>query len=301
MAELMTLDISTICGRSFGLCVASSVCGLEVKHMLAKMDSTFQVPKMRLLHKNAEIPDGLPIGESISDAQALLTLLLSRPKDCAEFIEHPGPLMDASSEVVKDKDCVLHRIKVDPMDLEYAPAFQNDKELVLVAVKINGTALKYVSESLRDDIDVVFAAIESRRYCLHLASARLQAIPEIALLQKVHNPIKVGKRIKFECSRSYCFLQSMQSLLCIHDFYGGTANPRTCSLCFVFWMFYLILAVVALTARGVVSGVLLITTLIVIGCHVGAFVTLALLQRRCLGRRFRSKLVERAKWQAERV
>ena len=34
------------------------------------MDSAFDMPKMHLLHKADEIPDSLPIGLSISDAQA---------------------------------------------------------------------------------------------------------------------------------------------------------------------------------------------------------------------------------------
>jgi hypothetical protein len=297
MADPKTLDISTICGRSFSLCVESSLCGWEIKQMLTEMDSAFEVPKMHLLHKNDEIPDSQPIGLSISDAQAMLTLLLSRPKHCSEFLAHPCSLRDASSEVVKDKDCVLHQITVDPMDLKYAPAFQNDTDVVLVAVKINGSALQYASTRLQDDIDVVVAAIESKRYCILFASVRLQNIPEVALLQEVHFPIKTTNPVKFECSRSYCLFQWMQCL----RFHGGTIKVRTLVLCAALWMTCLILAVGALTASGMVSGVLLSASLIVIACHVGAFAALAPLHRRCDRHHVHSKLVQRAKWQAERV
>ena len=49
-----------------------------------------------------------------------------------------------------------------------------DKDFVMEAVKQNGLALYYASETLCDDKDVVMAAVKQYEYALRYASERLQ-------------------------------------------------------------------------------------------------------------------------------
>ena len=61
------------------------------------------------------------------------------------------------------------------VSLSFAPAsVQDNKELVMVAVGLNGMNLKFVSERLKNDIDVVERAICENILALQFASIDLQ-------------------------------------------------------------------------------------------------------------------------------
>ena len=51
---------------------------------------------------------------------------------------------------------------------------QQDKEIVLAFVSINGMALEQVSENFKDDEDIVSAAVQNNAKSLQFASKRLQ-------------------------------------------------------------------------------------------------------------------------------
>ena len=53
---------------------------------------------------------------------------------------------------------------------------QDDKEVVLAAVKENGFALRFASDRLKDDEDIVRAAVRRNRRALRFASERLQKL-----------------------------------------------------------------------------------------------------------------------------
>ncbi len=53
--------------------------------------------------------------------------------------------------------------------LEYAKLFQNDKEIVLVAVNQEGGSLEFASEDLKNDKEVVMAAVEQDGLSLEYA------------------------------------------------------------------------------------------------------------------------------------
>eukprot|EP01050_Picozoa_sp_SAG11_P014015 SAG11_NODE_1684_length_4449_cov_7.642299_5_plen_84_part_01 len=55
-----------------------------------------------------------------------------------------------------------------------APAVQADKEVLLAAVAMNGTALKYAAVELQADKDVVLAAVAMDGTALKYAAAELQ-------------------------------------------------------------------------------------------------------------------------------
>ena len=76
----------------------------------------------------------------------------------------------ASIRLQKDRDVALAAVSSGPpgTGLEDAIYFQNDKEVVLVAVKVNGFALKHASKELQQDRDVVLAAVSEHHNALEL-------------------------------------------------------------------------------------------------------------------------------------
>ncbi|MGR3912318.1 MAG: DUF4116 domain-containing protein [Candidatus Rhabdochlamydia sp.] len=73
-------------------------------------------------------------------------------------------------------------VQKDGLALERASeALKNNKQIVLAAVKNNWQALKYANDKLKDDPDVVLAAIEKSGYALEYASARLKNDKEFIL------------------------------------------------------------------------------------------------------------------------
>ena len=72
-------------------------------------------------------------------------------------------------------------VEAAPSALLYASErLKNDKEVVLAAVKRSGAALEYASEELRDDREMVLSAVYSDWGCLKwVASQRLQQDEEL--------------------------------------------------------------------------------------------------------------------------
>lgn len=59
------------------------------------------------------------------------------------------------------------------------PELRDDPEVVTAAVKQNGFALEYASERLKDDPEIVKTAVNNHGLALNYASPRLQDDPEI--------------------------------------------------------------------------------------------------------------------------
>ena len=76
----------------------------------------------------------------------------------------------ASIRLQKDRDVALAAVSYGPpgTGLEDAIYFQNDKVVVLVAVKVNGLALEHASKELQQDEDVVLAAVSDDPNALKL-------------------------------------------------------------------------------------------------------------------------------------
>jgi hypothetical protein len=246
------LTISTMGGRAFSLLVESSILGLDVKQMLTHLDPTLRVSAMQLLYQNKEIEDSSLISTATSGERALLTLLLIQPPACVEFLLRPQSLGTAVDEVLEDKACVLARVKLSPLDLCYALRFQNDKEVVLTAVEIDGRALEFANEDMQDDIEVLLAAMESKTYCLCLASLRLQSIPELALLQKVQQTGTWTREMAYiphKCNMSCCSLHLTRCLVCAMN----CAKPFELvhGLDSVYWMFGMVFGCMCVMALAV--------------------------------------------------
>jgi len=90
-------------------------------------------------------------------------------------------------EIIENKEKLLKTIKVDGLALEYADDnLKNDKEVVLEAVKNNGKALKYASEGLKNNEEIVLEAIKNYIDALKYASEELKNNKAI-ILEAVKN------------------------------------------------------------------------------------------------------------------
>lgn len=89
------------------------------------------------------------------------------------YLQSPGELSDecgiilpqisaALDELRADRDLMLMAVRHDGLALRcVAAALQDDQDVVLAAVSENGDALEFASEALRDDAAIVSAAVEA--------------------------------------------------------------------------------------------------------------------------------------------
>ena len=82
---------------------------------------------------------------------------------------------DSSNEFRSDRELVLAAVKQDGSALQYASEeLRSDRELVLAAVKQNFLALKYVASALRSDSDFMLAVVKSHGWMLYDAPFELR-------------------------------------------------------------------------------------------------------------------------------
>ena len=80
-------------------------------------------------------------------------------------------------EFQDNEEVVLIAVKENGFALEFASKrLQNKKEIVIEAVKEDCEALYYASEELRDDPEIVLIAMQERWGAIDYASERLQKI-----------------------------------------------------------------------------------------------------------------------------
>ena len=83
-----------------------------------------------------------------------------------------------SQDLRSDKDLVLVAMRKGGW-LEFAPAFKNDKDVVLEAVRSCGVSLQFASEACQNDKDIVLTAMQQNGYGLQFASEALRDDEEI--------------------------------------------------------------------------------------------------------------------------
>lgn len=71
--------------------------------------------------------------------------------------------------------------------LKYLPSFQNDREIVKLAVTKNGLSLELASENLRDDKEIVRLAVTENGHALQYASDDLRKDREIVEISVTEN------------------------------------------------------------------------------------------------------------------
>jgi serine/threonine protein kinase len=88
----------------------------------------------------------------------------------------------ASKELQNDKEVVLEAVKKNGLALKFASkSLQNDKEVVLQAVKQSGWDLKNVSKELQNDKEVVLEVVKQSGNALRFASKEHQNDKEVVL------------------------------------------------------------------------------------------------------------------------
>lgn len=106
---------------------------------------------------------------------------------------YPEWLMNAPNWLKDDRDTVLVAVTQDPpagsAALEHASLrLRNDREVVLAAVKASGVALEHASLPLRNDREVVLAAVEENGQALSYASNRLKDDEQVVLAAVEKDP-----------------------------------------------------------------------------------------------------------------
>ena len=100
-------------------------------------------------------------------------------------------LQEASKEGLKTaftKEIALEMVKQDGLMLEETKEFVEDKDVVLEAVKQNGNALKYVSDSFKEDFEIVLTALESLSENVKNNKYKFQNVREVYLAAIKENP-----------------------------------------------------------------------------------------------------------------
>ena len=90
---------------------------------------------------------------------------------------------------VSGRDHVLFLIARGKLRLQFAEEFQNDREVVLAAVKKEGDALEWASETLQADRDVVMAAVKQNGMALRDVSYKLRANRDVVLAAVKKNDV----------------------------------------------------------------------------------------------------------------
>lgn len=80
-----------------------------------------------------------------------------------------------------DRDIALAAIARDGFNLHYFPLFNNDKEIVKIAVSMKGSALLYASEAMKDDREIVVHALHQTQQAYHYISQRLRKDISLAM------------------------------------------------------------------------------------------------------------------------
>ncbi len=83
-------------------------------------------------------------------------------------------LQYASEQLRHDREYIMSVVKVKGLTLQYVPHFQNDIEIVTVAVMQDGHALQYASDELKNDKVIVMNAVMQHGWSLEFASKQLQ-------------------------------------------------------------------------------------------------------------------------------
>ncbi len=119
---------------------------------------------------------------------AKVSLRLRNDLDFVETLKFDNFLEHAGEKVVGNRQFMFRKVSERGAQLEFAtPALQDDKDLVLEAVRTSRSSLKYASLRLRDDFDVVWEAIRDGAPTLHDAGPSMRDNEMIALRALANN------------------------------------------------------------------------------------------------------------------
>eukprot|EP00932_Pfiesteria_piscicida_P016793 SRR837773.3700.p2 GENE.SRR837773.3700~~SRR837773.3700.p2 ORF type:complete len:293 (+),score=86.46 SRR837773.3700:58-936(+) len=159
--------------------------GLDVKAALERADGTPRHAQ-RLFLQGRPLADGRPLSRALVKAglgAALdggevveLTLVRLDPAWAAvlrQVEEGWVELRDLPSEYQQDREMVLAAVRSSGMQLKDAPDFCGDRDVVLAAVSAAGSALRFAAAPLRADAGVCLAAIGGSELALRSVAEEL--------------------------------------------------------------------------------------------------------------------------------
>jgi lambda repressor-like predicted transcriptional regulator len=112
---------------------------------------------------------------------------------CLLMIPGLSNLVFAIKDYWGPKRSALIAVKQDGMELRYVSnELKKDREVVLAAVKENGLALEYASDELKNDREVVLAAVEENGWAIEYASDELKNDREVVLAAVKKNGWTIG-------------------------------------------------------------------------------------------------------------
>ena len=136
------------------------------------------------------------------------TLQNDKKKMLEVLKNYPDALQYANEKIQTDKDIIDFIIRTQAEALNYAKHFNQNKELVLFAIEAasDGWILQYVSETLKNDQDVVLAAVKEDSEVFQFASIHLRRNKEFIktidhhvqiceVIQHADDTIKADKEI----------------------------------------------------------------------------------------------------------
>jgi hypothetical protein len=104
------------------------------------------------------------------------------------YIKHPKYLEFLTFVSENDQEIVKIAVKQNGLALQFASeSLKNDQEIVKIAVKQNGLALQFASESLKNDQEIVKIAVKQNGLALQFASESLKNDQEIVKIAVEQN------------------------------------------------------------------------------------------------------------------
>ena len=113
-------------------------------------------------------------------------IIKSDPELMLNAVSVNGSLLEYGSTDIKDNFDIVY-VAVNQYDISYpvlqfaSDRLRNNKDIVLAALACNGEAFKFASTELQDDEDIVNEALDNQGMQLEFVSERLQNIYEISL------------------------------------------------------------------------------------------------------------------------
>ena len=123
-----------------------------------------------------EIKRGLYLnsGEFSNDKKKVLKEIKNLNRSLGSMLQY------ASEKLQDDKEVVLEAVKISCYELKYASErLKADKEITLEAVKQNGLALEYADDSLKKNKEIVLEALKENVLTLKYADDSLKNDPDI--------------------------------------------------------------------------------------------------------------------------
>lgn len=103
--------------------------------------------------------------------------------------EPPSPPLVNHSPRNMTRDMALAAVRENPPSLQYLEAFNNDKGIVLEAIRRNAFALKYASDELKNNPKVILEVIRQNPFAFEYANPRFREDKQMALVVVQRNGI----------------------------------------------------------------------------------------------------------------